>query len=373
LDAAYRAYLSAALRAPDRRTFTLESQVFLAQLRNGHTIFMDRGLMGTPEGEPVGFSLQQIDGQWAVATSEISELRPGDVVTAIDGTPFETFYRDARRYLPASTEAWVRRVLFEDIPGFYSGGLYFPFRFTLSLADGRDVIVDRQALPPRSPAPETEGRWLRDGTVAYVRVPSFKEPRFENEAVALVDQFLSAETIIVDVRGNTGGSTPTRLHEALMDRPYRWWAGSTPMAPALHQSYAEGGNGWYGDFRRPHLAWPARTHQPGKDPFRGRVVILTDAGCNSACEDFVMPFKDNGRATLVGETTAGSTGQPYMLDLGSDLMAIIGAKRERFPDGSVFEGVGIQPDVAVVPRIDDLRAGQDPVLERAITIVDEGR
>ena len=33
--------------------------------------------MGTPEGERVGFSLQQIDGQWAVATSEISELRAG--------------------------------------------------------------------------------------------------------------------------------------------------------------------------------------------------------------------------------------------------------------------------------------------------------
>lgn len=32
LDTAYRAYLSAALRAPDRRTFTLESQAFLAQL-----------------------------------------------------------------------------------------------------------------------------------------------------------------------------------------------------------------------------------------------------------------------------------------------------------------------------------------------------
>ena len=121
LDAAYRAYLSAALAVPDRRTFTLESQAFLAQFRNGHTIFMDRGLMGTPEGERVGFTLQQVQGQWVVATSEIPELRPGDVVTAIDGAPFETFYRDVRRYLPASTEAWARHVLFEDIPGFYSG------------------------------------------------------------------------------------------------------------------------------------------------------------------------------------------------------------------------------------------------------------
>lgn len=158
-----------------------------------------------------------------------------------------------------------------------------------------------------------------------------------------------------------------------MDRPYRWWAGSTPMAPALHQSYAEGGNGWYGDFRRPHLAWPARKLAPGEAPFQGRVLLLVDAGCNSACEDFVMPFKDNGRGTLVGQTTAGSTGQPYMLDLGNGLMAIIGAKRERFPDGSVFEGVGIQPDVVVGMRVDDLRAGQDQILDRALILAAEER
>lgn len=160
LDAAYRAYLSAALTAPDRRTFTLESQAFLAQFRNGHTIFMDRGLMSTPEGERVGVTLRQVEAQWVVTTSEVAGLRPGDVVTAIDGTPFEAFYQDVRRFLPASTEAWARRVLFEDIPGFYSGGLYFPVRFTLSIGDGRDVVVDRQALPARPPTATTEGRWL---------------------------------------------------------------------------------------------------------------------------------------------------------------------------------------------------------------------
>ncbi len=41
---------------------------------------------------------------------------------------------------------------------------------------------------------------------------------------------------------------------------------------------------------------------------------------HSACEDFVMPFKDNGRAVLVGGSTAGSSGQPYVLDLGHDMI-----------------------------------------------------
>ena len=78
-----------------------------------------------------------------------------------------------------------------------------------------------------------------------------------------------------------------------------------------------------------------------------------------------MPFKDNGRAVLVGETTAGSTGQPYVLDLGHDMIVLIGAKREMFPDGSRFEGIGIKPDVVVSPSLDDIRQERDVVLEAA--------
>jgi carboxyl-terminal processing protease len=75
-----------------------------------------------------------------------------------------------------------------------------------------------------------------------------------------------------------------------------------------------------------------------------------------------MPFKDNGRATLVGETTAGSSGQPHAVDLGDGFRAWIGAKRESFPDGRTFEGVGIAPDIEIRQTAADLRDGNDRVL-----------
>jgi hypothetical protein len=79
----------------------------------------------------------------------------------------------------------------------------------------------------------------------------------------------------------------------------------------------------------------------------------------------VLPFKDNGRARVVGETTGGSSGQPYILDLADGMLAFVGAKRESFPDGSRFEGVGIRPDVEVAPTVDDIRAGRDVALDAA--------
>jgi carboxyl-terminal processing protease len=49
----------------------------------------------------------------------------------------------------------------------------------------------------------------------------------------------------------------------------------------------------------------------------------------------------------------------------------VGTKREFFPDGSRFEGVGITPDIEVLPTAADLRAGRDPELERALEVLQD--
>ena len=78
-----------------------------------------------------------------------------------------------------------------------------------------------------------------------------------------------------------------------------------------------------------------------------------------------MPFKDNGRAEIIGEATEGSSGQPFFFDFGNGMSLLVGAARNTFPDGSPFESVGITPTIPVEPRIADVKNGVDPVLERA--------
>jgi carboxyl-terminal processing protease len=122
---------------------------------------------------------------------------------------------------------------------------------------------------------------------------------------------------------------------------------------------------WRMMFNRPDMVWGSAPAKSSQDHFAGKLILIVDAGCMLACEDFTMPFKDKQRATLVRETTAGSSGQPYMLDLGKGMMIMIGAKREIFPDGSRFEGVGIKPDVEAVPSPADWKQGRNTVLEAA--------
>ena len=362
VDAAYRSYVDQALTSADRRAFARVTMEFLAAFRNSHTTLLDHVLIKSKGALP--FTARHLEGKWIILESWTAGLKPGDVIESIDGESFEDFFARHRRFIPASTDAWARRALFARLGGMAPYAHLLPDRFVLRLDGGREVSVDRTAAA--APAlPGTEGRWLEPGKLAYIRIPSFFTPDHEKRALELLAQFRSAVALIVDVRGNTGGSTPGQLTSQLMDRAYRWWTESTPVSLPYFRFRAGQGSWELQPFTRPELVWRNNPHQPGKDAFTGKLVLLIDAACHSACEDFVMPFSDNRRATLVGERTAGSTGQPYMLEPGHDMLVLIRAKREMFPDGSQFESVGIKPDLVIVPTANDIRQGRDAVLNAA--------
>jgi carboxyl-terminal processing protease len=236
----------------------------------------------------------------------------------------------------------------------------------------------------KEPETKTDGRWLKPGQTAYIHIPSFFYPSLEDGALGYVNQFRAAQALIIDVRKNPGGLQPMRLLKALMDHPYRGWKESTVMRIGMLQSYERSpqsgdSKGGVPDYFKGYtdalaalgnaqLMLGGETVAPSQPIFHGRLIILIDGGCISACEDLVEPFKDNGRATLVGETTQGSAGLPYGYDFHNGMSLKIAVKREYFPDGSEFEGVGIKPDIEVHPTIDDLKNGRDPVLDKALEL-----
>ena len=360
LDEAFRGLTEKALAADTRARFSLLLIEFLAQLNNVHTGFRDPCLLDLP---PLGMVLRPIEDQWTVIESRLPDLRMGDVVLEIDGKSVDAWYEDLRRYTAGSPQA--RTVQFSEIIRYV-----IPNRYTLWYGDengvDRSLTIDRTLLE-QSPAPaSTEGRWL-SADCAYIKVPSFMGSEFEERALAYLKEFAQAASLIVDVRGNQGGSTPGALTRALMDRPYRWWTESSPLAVGL-LAYRAQFDPSVGLFADSSLLWRSSASDPDAGGYQGRLVILIDRGSLSAAEDFGMPFKDNGRATLIGETTAGSTGQPFYHIFDNGMGFAIGTKRAYMPDGTAFEGVGIVPDICLVPRRADLYAGVDPVLDKAIAV-----
>jgi carboxyl-terminal processing protease len=348
LDAAYRAYLDRALASDDRRAFSLASTQFIASLHNGHSLFKDEWLNDT-FGQRMGFQAYPVEGKWTVRYSVIKELRPGDVITNIDGEDFWSFYRRNSQFISASDERSRQE-------HFFYRRYLFPLSFRLQLDDGREIRITRSAATPPIGLTDTEVK-TADG-VLFLHVPGFDEPRYEQVAVEAVKSHPHARAIVIDVRGTGGGSTPANFAATLMERPYRFWTETTPVTLGVVQVDQETG-------QRTFLRWENDAIPPQPDAYKGPVYIVTDVGCFSACEDFVGVFKSSHRATIVGERTAGSTGQSYRADLGDGFAFQVSTKREFFPDGSPFEGIGIAPDIEVQLTIADLRAGRDSAMAKA--------
>ena len=355
-DADYKQYVDAAIHAADRREFDLASMEFVAALHDGHTWFSDRWLDRT-YGQPVGFLAYPLAGKWTIVQSRIAQVRPGDVIVAVQDIPTDEFFNRNLKYISASSIRDGGVSLF-DTPAL------FPETFAITLSDGRRVSIDRKNDKKAPPPPQdTEGRWLVEKSVAYIKIPIFHGIETQARALQFLKEFRDAKAVILDVRGNPGGGQPSVLQASLMGRPYQAWTESSsqhggPILRSYSTAYPEHATVTYSD----------AIVRPRETAYTGRLILLTDRVCSCACEDFVMPFKYSQRATLVGETTAGTFSFTRHVDFENGMTLNISAVRHTFPDGSKFEGVGIAPDVPVETEPEDLRAGRDPVLKKAFEL-----
>lgn len=77
------------------------------------------------------------------------------------------------------------------------------------------------------------------------------------------------------------------------------------------------------------------------------VVLLIGPRTFSAAEDFAVTFDYMKRGKMIGQPTGGSTGQPLSFGLPGGGSARVCAKKDTYPDGKEFVGIGIIPDIIV--------------------------
>jgi carboxyl-terminal processing protease len=272
----FQSYISQILTSNDRLTFDLATTALVAKLQNGHSLFFDRWQFNN-YGQPLGFDAYPIGGRWTVGRSSVSGLTPGDGIVVSDGKMIEHFYSGVRQYISAADERWRQHSLFEHPE-------LFPRSLSQWLSDGSKISITRERTP-RFPGQEFNEDLIKQISEAgYIRISSFGEPNIEDDAVKAARQYSWTRAIIIDLRNHHGDGTPAKLVDALMDRPYRWFAGSTSISIGLFKFQGELAEHsdlyWYGDLA-----------QPGENPYHGDLYLRVDGGCISACEDFAMPFK----------------------------------------------------------------------------------
>ncbi|HWO10727.1 MAG TPA: S41 family peptidase [Polyangiaceae bacterium] len=88
------------------------------------------------------------------------------------------------------------------------------------------------------------------------------------------------------------------------------------------------------------------------------------AGC--AAEIAAAAVQDHRRGRLVGRVTNGSVLNSRKYPLPDGGMMMVPVKDFHRAGNRRIEGVGVEPDVWIMPTIEDVRAGRDAALDKAI-------
>lgn len=358
-------------KATTASAYYRELEQCFALLKDGHTEV--NGPSDWPTASPP-IALAELEGRVVVAglveptaiadsvlrqEFENANLKLGDEVLTVDGEPTSRVLKDRiHPFVCASTPQHLSLV---SCPRILRGEPGTRVRMGIRTGDGsvREVSLTRGYQRARPQTHERDSGPVADGVV-YVELPSFGSEAAAETFERMLPAIRGARGLILDVRGNGGGSTSVayRVLSWLTDKPL-------PGSRWRTREYKPAFRAW----GRPE-GWHHGKHddvQPKDDPFLGPVVVLTGPATFSAAEDFLVVLKASGRARLVGTATGGSTGQPLSIKgLPGGGTARICTKRDTFPDGTEFVGIGVLPDVVVQPTIADFVAGRDTVFERGL-------
>ena len=369
-----------------------------------------------------------LDGRFVVThvLADGTGLQPGDEVLSIDGIPAATI-RDSLLTLSRTDGKQGRERQLNnlslypadaDSSNFALFDVYFPLFFpgafdadTLLLsyrpyasAAVREVHVATLTPGQRhrayarryGPVPTGEAGWQFRYLAperAYLKLSDFfvwswkRDYRLFLDSVFTVLAARQTPTLIVDIRGNEGGSGGARddVLRYLIDRPvgcanprrdlFRSLAIPDSLLPYL-DTYQAGLLQPRDPARYPRTAeglylangeGPCVPLQPREDRFQGRIFLLTDARNASASFMLADRLRESGNATLVGETTGGNrqginAGLHVFLRLPHfgveiDVPLLWQATTAPRPEG------GIEPDSVVRQSPEDIAAGRDAALQ----------
>lgn len=193
--------------------------------------------------------------------------------------------------------------------------------------------------------------WGRTGDVGYISVSALDRDDLIGYFDTALEAFADVRGLIVDLRFNSGGNET--LAQAM--------AGRFTDEPRVYatQRYRSGPG-------RDELGpWSQRVLAPRGEPFELPVVVLTGPAVMSSAEGFALALSACPTVTTLGARTAGSSGNPRVLELAGGITAAVPRWLAADPDHRHFEGRGIAPDVSVDPGADAFETA-DPVFEAAL-------
>jgi C-terminal processing protease CtpA/Prc len=301
-----------------------------------------------------------IEGQ--VVVTEIPEtgpsgLRVGDVVVSVDGEDALIRRQRLRRYLAASTAGRLENKIDAQ---FLLGPLGTPAALEIRGEDGqlRRATLERtlSGPAPRSAARKGPGYAVLPGGYGYIDLARLDA----SDTSAAFETIRDTPALVLDMRGYPSSGARSFV---------------TRLAPPGFRPTVLGGlpryDGTTGSFWLDEKPW-RHPESASAGRYGGKVVVLVDAGTQSAAEHICALIKSVAKATFVGAQTSGADGGVTRTILPGGIVVNFTGQSVRHADGGQLQRVGIVPDVNARPTLRGIREGRDEVLARALEFIEGG-
>jgi carboxyl-terminal processing protease len=322
------------------------TQAMLASLHDSHTYFVPppqfqerrRELIGAPPGVTgIGIRIASRKDDGGVAWIFIEDVLPESPADKAGIKRFDRILQVGETSLQDVTAAEA------------SDAIRGPAGSTVDLVLQRGDQVMRVAVV-RDPIPAVPAyaRFIEPGVV-YARLYIFA--RGAGRALGTALETLAAEgpvrSIILDLRENPGGLVGEAVRVGGLFLPP-----NTNLANIADR-----------------VDGTSTLRTIGTPPFPDTpLIILVDSQSASASEMVAGVLKELGRATIVGERTAGALGGAIEVALPEGGMSVT-VERIKTPGGAEIENIGVGPDAPVALTVADMERGEDTQLQEALRTV----
>lgn len=336
------------------------------------------------------FALHKIKDKvyvWKVFGDE-SAIKIGDEIKKINGRDIGDIYATLLQNIPMDgyNKTGKLKILQYTFAEWYRTIIEINNRFIIELTNGNSYEVKglkSDEILSYSDIINQPMTFKIIDDVALIKIPSFAnsylkshQQKFDKEIKSYLETIQEAkiEKLLIDLRGNTGGSdsNPAHLASFFFEQPYHYWS-RIEITEAVAKDVSGIKQIFYGKPKYVNGTWRwsnkglfskefkfTNPQNSAKSAFTGQVFILTDGMCFSSCSDFVAIMQSNRKAVIIGEETGGgyqgnTSGLIPSVPLECGLVVDIPLLKyfNAVPSNDNY-GRGTVPDLALHPTLEEL-------------------
>lgn len=194
------------------------------------------------------------------------------------------------------------------------------------------------------------------GYLVIGAMEGFKSGEINNFMTKAIELFRDKKGLIIDIRTNQGGYD-TNSHKVL-----GYFTDKKRIG--YHKRTRKKGTSSYSKTKVKYI------ESNGKQQYVKPIILLTSDLTASAADVFALMSKELPNFTIIGDNTQGIFSNTYEFSLPNGWKGTLSHQQYFSADMKNYEGIGVEPDIKILNEPKDIANGSDPLIVKAIEILE---